>query len=135
MRAFQNDNDIDSPLMNTLVSVLLSGDNGDSNDSNQGVSSLFLDTLDRVPKSKLKPDDACPICQNVYLEDNYPLVVRLRCRHMFDLECLGPWLKLNNSCPMCRSEAERYEHYHPLTKLFLFSLFEDTNQSLTKNKA
>ncbi|TID20683.1 hypothetical protein E6O75_ATG05447 [Venturia nashicola] len=36
--------------------------------------------------------------------DEYPLVVRLPCddRHLFDLECIRPWLKLNPTCPLDR---------------------------------
>lgn len=48
----------------------------------------------------LKKDDTCPICNMAFLEDKYPLVVRLPChpRHWFDLECIAPWLKLQQVC-------------------------------------
>ena len=38
--------------------------------------------------------------------DEYPLVVRLPCndKHMFDLECIQPWLKLNSTCPLDRKD-------------------------------
>ncbi|KAI9690911.1 MAG: hypothetical protein M1822_008531 [Bathelium mastoideum] len=70
----------------------------------EGVSDEFLAGLDRVPRGRLKRDETCPICANGFLEDEYPLVVRLPCRggHIFDLECVGPWLKLNPSCPLDR---------------------------------
>ena len=68
---------------------------------------MFLDTLDRVPKTSLKDDDACPICASAYLDDKYPLVVSLRCQHKFDLECITPWLKLHTTCPMCRAEVQK----------------------------
>ncbi|KAL8762092.1 MAG: hypothetical protein Q9184_001864 [Pyrenodesmia sp. 2 TL-2023] len=69
-----------------------------------GVSDAFLDELDRVPKKSLKKADSCPICNNPFLEDQYPLVVRLPCHrdHIFDLECIAPWLKLHATCPMDR---------------------------------
>ena len=65
--------------------------------------------LDRVPKKNLKKGDACPICRMPFLDDQYPLVVRLPCHkeHIFDLECLEPWLKMNNSCPLDRKELEK----------------------------
>ncbi|KAL9000678.1 MAG: hypothetical protein Q9169_000714 [Polycauliona sp. 2 TL-2023] len=70
----------------------------------KGVSDDFLDELDRIPKKSLKQADSCPICGNPFLEDKYPLVVRLPCHkdHIFDLECIAPWLKLHATCPMDR---------------------------------
>ncbi|KAK3068681.1 hypothetical protein LTR53_013554 [Teratosphaeriaceae sp. CCFEE 6253] len=70
----------------------------------QGVSDEFLQELERVPKKSLKEDMSCPICSNPFLEDPHPLVVRLPCHkdHLFDLECIQPWLKLNPTCPLDR---------------------------------
>ncbi|KAI9875763.1 MAG: hypothetical protein M1830_008019 [Pleopsidium flavum] len=77
-----------------------------------GVPDSFLDgkldqetlELERIPKKSLKPADVCPICNNPFLEDQYPLVVRLPCHksHLFDLECIQPWLKLHPTCPLDR---------------------------------
>lgn len=66
----------------------------------------YLDSLERVPKKQLKDSDACPICGEAFLEDEYPLVVELPCHktHRFDLECVGPWLRLNGTCPLDRKE-------------------------------
>lgn len=62
--------------------------------------------LDRVPKSSLKPSDVCPICNNPFLEDQYPLVVQLACHptHRFDLDCIRPWLRLRGTCPLDRRD-------------------------------
>ena len=70
----------------------------------QGVSDEFIEQLERVPKKELREDMSCPICSNPFLEDDYPLVVRLGCHrdHLFDLECIQPWLKLNPTCPLDR---------------------------------
>ncbi|KAI5295557.1 hypothetical protein KEM52_001016, partial [Ascosphaera acerosa] len=72
----------------------------------RGVSEEFIDTLERVPKSKLRRQQTCPICSEPFLDDAYPLVVRLPCHpsHMFDLECVRPWLRLNGTCPMDRTD-------------------------------
>ncbi|ROW13534.1 hypothetical protein VPNG_04479 [Cytospora leucostoma] len=77
----------------------------------EGVSQEFLDVLDRVPKKNLKPDDACPICAEKFLDDKYPLVVELQCHHShrFDLDCVGPWLQLKGTCPMCRTDLKKYD--------------------------
>ena len=94
----------------------------------RGVSDEFIEQLERVPKKSLKQDQSCPICGNPFLDgersnsnerlglwrmltfwvliDLHPLVVRLACHkdHMFDLECIQPWLKLNPTCPLDRQE-------------------------------
>lgn len=69
-----------------------------------GVPQSYLDALDRVPKKDLKKTDSCPICAEVFLDDPYPLVVQLPCHpsHIFDLECVGPWLRLQGTCPLDR---------------------------------
>jgi hypothetical protein len=70
----------------------------------KGCPDDFIANLDRVPKEKLTMDQSCPICATPFLDDKYPLVVQLPCHkdHLFDLECIEPWLKLNASCPMDR---------------------------------
>lgn len=75
----------------------------------KGVSQAFIDALDRVPKTKLKKTDMCPICAENFLDDQYPLVVQLPCHpsHKFDLECVAPWLKLQGTCPLDRKELDK----------------------------
>jgi len=71
-----------------------------------GVPQSYLDSLDRVDKKKLKKDDTCPICGEPFLDDEYPLVVELPCHptHRFDLDCVGPWLRFNGTCPLDRKD-------------------------------
>ncbi|KAK2029258.1 hypothetical protein LX32DRAFT_561012 [Colletotrichum zoysiae] len=74
-----------------------------------GVSQEYLDSLDRVSKKALGKDEACPICAEKFLDDQYPLVVELPCHssHRFDLECVSPWLRSKGSCPMCRKDLTK----------------------------
>jgi hypothetical protein len=71
-----------------------------------GVPQSYLDSLDRVSKKQLKKSDTCPICAEKFLDDDYPLVVELPCHptHRFDLDCVGPWLRLNGTCPLDRKD-------------------------------
>lgn len=77
----------------------------------EGLSQEFLDTLERVPKKTLKPDDSCPICAEKFLDDQFPLVVELQCHHShrFDLDCVAPWLQIKGTCPMCRTDLTKYD--------------------------
>jgi hypothetical protein len=111
-----NDNNlpIEPHMLEMLQSMLQSVSNvngivtlDDINNKNKGVDDSFFDTLERVNIKKLKDDDACPICTNDYKNDKHPLVVELPCnsKHRFDLECIGPWLKLNKTCPLCRTDV------------------------------
>ncbi|PWW72595.1 hypothetical protein C7212DRAFT_359916 [Tuber magnatum] len=97
-----NTNSNPTPTLSLIVTQLLSS--ATSHEPVDGVPNEFLDTLDRVPKSKLKAEDECPICGERFLDDEFPLVVRLGCRgkHVFDLECIAPWLKIRSTCPMDR---------------------------------
>lgn len=67
--------------------------------------------LDRVPKASIKPSDTCPICNNAFLEDEYPLVVQLPCHptHRFDMECIRPWLRLRGTCPLDRVDFAKQQ--------------------------
>lgn len=71
-----------------------------------GVTQEWLDALDRVPRARLRPDDACPVCAERFLADKYCLVVQLPCHptHRFDLECVSAWLLSKGTCPLCRTE-------------------------------
>jgi hypothetical protein len=74
-----------------------------------GVPQSYLDELERVPKKQLKKSDVCPICAEKFLDDEYPLVVQLPCHktHRFDLECVGPWLRLQGTCPLDRKDLRK----------------------------
>ncbi|KAL4792034.1 hypothetical protein BDV19DRAFT_281889 [Aspergillus venezuelensis] len=77
----------------------------------EGASDAFCDDLDRVPRASLKPGQSCPICSNPFIDDKYPLVVRLPCHptHLFDLECVRPWLRLRGTCPLDRTDFAKQE--------------------------
>jgi len=66
-----------TPLLNAILSTLAS--DATSNATISGVPDGFTDTLERVSKNRLKDSDTCPICNTAFLEDKFPLVVRLPC--------------------------------------------------------
>lgn len=76
----------------------------------EGVSEEFLDRLERVDVGTLPETADCPICTNKFKDNDYPLIVKLPCHvqnaskkeHIFDMDCIAPWLKMNATCPLCR---------------------------------
>ncbi|KAH7684043.1 Zinc finger RING/FYVE/PHD-type protein [Dioscorea alata] len=45
---------------------------------------------------------ACAVCKDeIELEEK---VKKLPCKHYFHSECIVPWLKMRNTCPVCRRE-------------------------------
>ncbi|XP_065062631.1 E3 ubiquitin-protein ligase RNF181-like [Rhopilema esculentum] len=57
--------------------------------------------------------EKCPICLVEFTEDE--LGKKLPCNHCFHSDCIIPWLKKTNSCPVCRREFPTdnaaYEEY------------------------
>lgn len=82
-----------------------------------GVSQGFLDNLERVDVSTLPESADCPICTNRFHDNEYPLIVKLPCQltgsskrdHVFDMDCITPWLKMHSSCPLCRFDVRDAE--------------------------
>lgn len=90
-------------LMDSLVTSLMENAEHPPTEV-QGVPDEFIAGLESVKKDKLTQDMSCPICGNPFLDDKYPLVLRLPCHkdHLFDKECIEPWLKLQPTCPLDR---------------------------------
>jgi hypothetical protein len=97
-------NSDNAELLESLIAFTES--QSESSTKPSGVPQSYLDELERVPKKQLRAEDSCPICAEKFLDDEYPLVVRLPCHesHWFDLECVAPWLRLHGTCPLDRKE-------------------------------
>lgn len=89
-----------------LASLRTEAENPTSPHRSKGVPEGWTDGLERVARSVLKKGDICAICNSAFLDDPYPLVVRLPCHemHVFDLECIGIWLRLHSTCPLDRTD-------------------------------
>lgn len=113
MQGSSSGGDSENDLMSTLIASLMESAEHPPTRV-EGVSDEFLAQLERVDKKELtalnnkkkKEGDSldCPMCMQPFLNDAHPLVVRLPCHddHLFDLECVGTWLKLNPTCPLDR---------------------------------
>ncbi|PVU91730.1 hypothetical protein BB561_004225 [Smittium simulii] len=82
-------------------------DQGQSNLSTYSTDKKFIESLPKLDPDQFKEDDSCIICDEFYIRENRSAknkILRLPCNHNFDLDCILPWLKINNTCPVCRGE-------------------------------
>ena len=66
--------------------------------------------VNAVVRSKFNPEDfkehtECAICMNEFAENEDVTPLPCNSAHYFHTECITPWLKTNNTCPMCRKEV------------------------------
>ncbi|CAF1115588.1 unnamed protein product [Rotaria sordida] len=67
--------------------------------SDSDIERIPTTTYRKTSKSK-STDDKCAICLSEYKTGDTVKV--LRCKHFFHPECIDPWLKTSNQCPICR---------------------------------
>ncbi|RLN91794.1 hypothetical protein BBJ28_00015496 [Nothophytophthora sp. Chile5] len=65
------------------------------------------EVVEKLPKVKITQSDVdgsaeCPVCKDFFVVDDE--VHQLPCDHSFHPDCILPWLKQHNSCPLCRFE-------------------------------
>jgi len=101
-------------LQNALANAMYEDDD---DDSDYGIDQEFIDMLHMYRytrnccvhnldqnnrRSKISGDQCC-ICLESYKMNDYLRV--LHCKHHMHVDCCDPWLRVDNSCPMCRRDA------------------------------
>uniref|UniRef100_A0A7N0ZUX2 RING-type domain-containing protein n=1 Tax=Kalanchoe fedtschenkoi TaxID=63787 RepID=A0A7N0ZUX2_KALFE len=83
-------------------------ESGNSSSTVVGLHQAVINSYPKFPFSKPKPGStagdasSCSICLCDYREAEM-LRMMPDCKHFFHLPCLDAWLRLNGSCPVCRS--------------------------------
>ncbi|CAH0477137.1 unnamed protein product [Peronospora belbahrii] len=78
------------------------------NDPNRhGAPPAAKEIVERLPKLKITQNEVdgsaeCTVCKEFFAVDDE--AHRLPCEHSFHPDCILPWLKQHNSCPLCRFE-------------------------------
>ena len=67
--------------------------------------------LHKITQKEIDEKIECSVCKDEYEMDEEVKI--MPCKHMFHKDCLDPWLKLRNTCPVCRyslkSQKEKEE--------------------------
>lgn len=79
------------------------------NDPNRyGTPPAAKDAIENLPTVTVDDEllnsemNQCAVCQDEFEKDTQ--VKQMPCRHAYHADCLIPWLRLHNSCPVCRYE-------------------------------
>ncbi|KAK4789357.1 hypothetical protein SAY86_020676 [Trapa natans] len=61
-------------------------------------------------------NESCTICMEEYESDQE--ILKIGCSHYFHKECIYKWLRMNESCPLCRCEvtSEIFITYPPVIR-------------------
>ncbi|XP_039126138.1 RING-H2 finger protein ATL67-like [Dioscorea cayenensis subsp. rotundata] len=102
-------------------------DDGDGNGGQHspvpGLDPAAINSYPKFPFSAEKGGDVvCSICLCEY-RDGEMLRMMPDCRHYFHLMCIDAWLRLNASCPVCRTSPMPTPLSTPLSELVPLSQF------------
>lgn len=75
-------------------------------DSVQPASREYLERMEtaKVTREMERKGEICTICLAAFKAGEY--ANRLPCRHIFHGECVVPWLRTRNTCPVCRQVVD-----------------------------
>ncbi|CTQ41246.1 E3 ubiquitin-protein ligase RING1 [Babesia microti strain RI] len=97
----------DNSTMNQIIQFIMENDSnrhGSPPAAAKVVNNLKRHKLSKEESEKL---DSCAICHEDYQEGDevhYLCTNHEICNHCFHVDCIIPWLKEHNSCPVCRYE-------------------------------
>lgn len=101
---------LDSPYLHRLIHQLTNNNTGDVIGPSGGVSCqnpTSRSAIEAIPSIKitevmiqLESVILCAVCKEQFVIDNE--AKQLPCNHIYHEECILPWLKSHNSCPVCR---------------------------------
>lgn len=94
----------DDDFENIINQIMMNDTNkyGNPPASKQSIDKLEKVVLDKEKIAALGVENSCAVCKDEFTPGEKCLV--MPCQHHFHENCLLPWLKERNSCPICRFE-------------------------------
>jgi len=99
--------DIDTLFENTLDDDFINGVIENSNRTGPppaASSAISALPVVKLTQAHLASDPNCPVCK-----DEFELEMEARvlpCKHFYHSDCIIPWLRMHNTCPVCRYELQ-----------------------------
>ena len=62
----------------------------------------FLSRLRTIRGSDLVDLKDCQVCFEKFVDDDK--ILKLPCKHLYHKDCIEPWFRTHNTCPVCRQE-------------------------------
>ncbi|KAJ9539203.1 hypothetical protein OSB04_031936 [Centaurea solstitialis] len=114
-----------------LPNIFFVDENNNDNDEDQnavvGLDQSVINSYPKFPFSKEignGMDSICSICLCDYKESEMMRMLP-DCKHCFHLICVDAWLKMNATCPVCRSSPLPTPLSTPLAEVVPLSLYTD----------
>ncbi|KAL4562660.1 hypothetical protein LXL04_026688 [Taraxacum kok-saghyz] len=132
----QNQNPSDNGII--LPSIIFVDENNNNLDDEEqnavvGLDQTVINSYPKFPFSKGIIDSVCAICLCEYREAEMMRMLP-DCKHCFHLTCVDAWLKLNATCPVCRSSPLPTPLSTPLAEGVFASEVRKLLQALAFNK-
>jgi len=71
-------------------------------------------------------ESACAVCKDDFKTGDKLIQFPCPNKHLYHPECIHPWLKLHNSCPVCRHELVTDDEWYERMKQFRSSMDRDS---------
>ena len=104
-----NDTDHDTlfennALLDDFIDGVIQNNNNRPGPPPAASSAIAALPMVKLTQTHLASDPNCPICKDEFLLDMEAR--ELPCKHFYHSDCIIPWLRMHNTCPVCRYELQ-----------------------------